>query len=179
MSEGAKTAKYIYAGLPPWARGAIIVGGIVVITYIGFTIYNEIANAAAAKAANAAAVDATNDLKTLAAQGIIPSYPSSQYESWSQSIAQAVGGCITDTGTIDAIFAQMKNTADVLQLVSTFAIRNVQPCGFSTPISYVEYMFNSQAFGGSLPYLLNWGMSQSDLKALNAQLSAAGLNYQF
>ncbi len=171
--------KDIWSGLPPWARGTIVVGGFVIIIYIGFTIKNSLENAKNAKLENAAAVTANADLQNLKAQGINPSYSISQYEAWSQSIAQAVGGCSTDTDTINAIFQQMVNTADVLQLVAQFGIRNAQPCGFSTPISYMIYMFNDKAFGGSLPYLLTWGLSSSALKTVNGILSGKGITYQF
>jgi hypothetical protein len=171
--------KDIWMGLPPWARGTIIVGGSVLVVYIGFTIKNWIQDAKNAKLENAAAVTANEDLQNLKAQGINPSFPISQYEAWSQSIVQAVGGCIADTDTINAIFQQMTNLADVLQLVAQFGIRNAQPCAFSTPISAVIYMFNDKAFGGSLPYLLTWGLSSSALKTVNGILSAKGISYQF
>lgn len=180
MSAAAVSgAKYVYGGLPGWARGTIIVGGAVLVVYIGFTIKNALENAANAKAENAAAETAAAGLTALKAQGIVPSYDLAQYETWSQSIMQAIGGCFADTSTINAIFNQMQNQADVLELIAQFGLRNVSPCAASTPISYIYFMFNNKAFGGSLPYLLTWGLSSSDLKGVNAILTGKGIPYQF
>lgn len=178
-TAAASGAKYVYGGLPGWARGTLIVGGAILVVYVGFTIKNAIENAANAKAENAAAETAAAGLAALKAQGIVPSYDVSQYETWSQSIAQAVGGCFADTATINAVFTQMQNQADVLELIAQFGLRNASPCAASTPLSYIEYMFNNKAFGGSLPYLLTWGLSASDLKGVNAILTGKGIPYQF
>lgn len=179
MEKHGENVKFFYAGLPPWARGVLLVGIFAVVVYVGVTIKNQITDAANAKAQNQVAVDAANDLKGLAQQGIVPSYQSSQYESWAQAIVQAIGGCLADLSSVQLIFQQMKNQADILQLITTFGIRPCQPCGFSTPISYVQYMFNNNAFGGSLPYLLQWAFSSSDLAKLNSTLTAQGITYQF
>ena len=178
-NEAVNNTKFFYSGLPPWARGVILVGAFGLIVYVGFAIKNSIENAKQAKLLNAAAVTAANDLAALKAQGVAPSFISSQYEVWSQTIVDAIGGCISDYDTIFNIFRQMVNKADVLQLIVTFGIRNAQPCGFSTPISYLEYMVDKSQFGGSLPYLLTWGLSSSHLTDLNSILAGLGINYTF
>jgi|SRR5271156_5770955 len=172
-------AQVVYEGMPPWARGVIIVGSFVVVVYIGFVIYNSVTNANNEQTLNQAGTTAATDLKTLEAQGINPTYDQSQYETWCETIVEAIGGCTTDSSSILAIFQQMKNLADVLQLVGQFGIRSAQPCAFTAPVSYVKYLLNSNSYQGSLPYMLQWALSALDKNTLNTYLSAQSINYQF
>lgn len=175
----AENVKFFYSGLPPWARGVVIVGAFLVVVYVGYTIKNELTDAANARAQNAAAAAAAGDLAGLKQQGIVPSFDSSQYESWSQAIVQAIGGCIGDSSAVLAIFQQLSNQADVLQLIVTFGIRPVDPCSLSQFGTWVKSFWNSNAFSGSLPYMIQWGLSNSDKTMLNQALTAKGITYQF
>jgi hypothetical protein len=168
-----------YRGLPPWARGAVIVGGTALILYIAFRSYNTWKNKQDEQKYNQAAQQADAELKQLAVSGVGPSYSPTQFELFAEKIVQAINGCVTNTNDIESVFSSMKNKADVLQLIKTFGVRYVQPCAATQPISYVRSIFNSEAFGGPLETFLTYGLSASEISKINGILAKNKIDFKF
>lgn len=165
-----------YYGQQPEAVKVIVAAGL---GLLGYSIYRSIKKAQDLKDANQAAALANQELQQLAAQGIHPTLPLSQFESLSQTIVEAINGCGTDEDAIFSAFSQLHNEADVRQLISTFGVRYARPCAATDPISYSIWLANDQAFGGSLNTLLRYDLSDSDIAYINSILKSKGINYQF
>lgn len=82
-----------YKGLPPWARGVMIVGGSAVVVYTGYEIIKGINDKKKQKLAEAEVLGTLDDLNDLGSKGIVPSYPQSQYEQWADGIQTTFTGC--------------------------------------------------------------------------------------
>jgi hypothetical protein len=163
---------------PSWAKGLLVVGGLVVVGWGGFTIYTAIKSASSQKKAKQNLSNASDDLQKLVAGGVQPSYLGSQYSDWADSISTALTGCIAFTGymdTLNGIFGQMNNTADVLQLITAFGIRPIAACWYSEPVD---------AIMGNTPKsdMAGWftnQLSKSDRDSINKLLAAKNINYSF
>lgn len=170
----AKTKVYdYYKGLPPWAKGVAVVGGAIVVTIVGFKIYNGIKSAKANNNAMLEAAKAETDLSYYMSHGIFPKYPNSQYESWSNQLVSAFTGCGVDTSKVIAVFQNMVNDADVLKLVSQYGVRPFNKCA-----SWV-YVFGSGQNNMTLSAAIAYKMSQYDIDQLNSVLAQRQINYRF
>jgi len=162
---------------PAWAKGLLAVGGLVVIAVGGFTAYKAIKNAANAKQSKQNVDNATQDLQKLVAGGVQPSYLGSQYSSWADNIYTVLNGCPSSgyIDTLKGIFNQMKNAADVLQVVTAFGVRPLSACWYIEPVDLVL---------GNTPKadLAGWftqQLSSSDLAEINQVLASNNINYSF
>lgn len=89
------------------------------------------------------------------------SYSSLTYETFSQQLLNAMKGLGTDDAAIKRVFYQMKNTADVLKLISTFGVREGE--------NLAEWLH------GEAP----WYEFGSIVKQVNSILASKNINYQF
>ena len=117
-----------YKGLPGWAKGAIIVGGGLVLYLIGDSIWGAVKQAKQNAANLKTASDAVDFLNSLAAQGVTPSVPDAQFQSWSNSLVVALSGCSTDHAALETIFNNLNNTADVYKLIAVFGSQSISGC---------------------------------------------------
>jgi len=175
----ANKIKGFYSELPPWGKGAIAVGGVVIVGFIIYTTYSRVRRRSALKEANVISDKAKEELTVLQSKGIRPSYTPSQYESYSIRLAEAMNDCGTNEDSVFDVFNAMKNKADVLSLINAFGVRSYRPCAASQPISYTRYLFNSDAFGGTLPTWLEYDLSASDKEKINKILSSKKIDFQF
>lgn len=88
--------------------------------------------------------------------GETPSYADSAYRTYSQRLYNAMKGMGTDLDSVNAVFNDMRNTADVLKLISAFGTRDGETLG--------EWM-SGEAF--------------LSIKKINQILVSKGINYQF
>lgn len=169
-----------WSGLPPWAKGVSLVGTLGVLTVAGFKIYNSVKNKSAQQKAGGQTVDdAGQDLGKLASQGMYASYLGTQYATWADEIKTCLDYCGQDgyQTTISNIFDQMKNTADVLQLVQAFGVRTLNPCWYNHPFNTLTSYFSSSSFQGGLGWWLQNSLTQDDYDAINQGLKNKGINF--
>jgi hypothetical protein len=175
----ANKIKGFYSELPPWGKGAIAVGGVVIVGFVIYNIYTKARRDAALKKANVISDKAKEELIALQKKGIIPSFSPTQYESYSMTLAEAMNGCGTTEETVFAVFNGMKNKADILSLIDAFGVRSYTPCAASQPISYTRWLFDNDAFGGTLPTWLEYDLSASEKEKINKILSSKKIDFQF
>ena len=169
-----------YKELPPWAKGAIIVGGGIIATLAVISILKKVKADAENKTDIKEATDASAALKALNKKGIYQTLNNVQLESICLSLVQAMDGCGTTENNVLAQFKKMKNDADVLALIEKFGIRYYQPCAASQPISYIRWMNNKKSFGGTLSTWLTYEMDSSEINTyVNKPLAANGIKFQF
>lgn len=166
--------------LPPWAKGVAFVGTAAVVFISGRLIYKHYKDKKDLEKANQAGVNAQRDLQVLASQGIHPSYVSSQYNTFADALRQAMDGCGTDEQAIYNIMSKMKNDADVLSLISAFAVRYYTPCAASQPVSSIINLFKGgTGYGGSIGDWFGYELTAGEMNKMNGILSTNGIRYQF
>lgn len=117
-----------YSQLPPVGKAVVGIGTVVAAGAIGIGIWNAIKQAKQTSANLKEAKDAVVTLNQLAQKGIVASYPDSQFEVWSNELAQAFSGCGTDTTTVYNIISALNNEADLYKLIATYGTRSYDGC---------------------------------------------------
>ena len=112
-----------YNNLPDWAKGAVAVGGVLIVGIFGYKIYQDIKRKRELKDANQAADEADTELSKLSNQGVKPTISTSQATTLAQSLVQAMNGCGTDETKMYGVFEQLKNDADVYLLIKQFGVK--------------------------------------------------------
>jgi hypothetical protein len=180
-----------YKELPSWAKGVVIIGGLGV-TYLFASQVIKIVRADADKRkAEEGLKDSRDEQKKLEEQGLVASFPQSQFNGWVDSIVTQFDGC--DIGsplsvfgevgiplpansafwsdsalTIWKIISQFKNDLDFLALINTYSIREYDQCGWGTG-----------NFKGNLYQAVKDELAQWEIDAINNKLKSLKINRQF
>jgi hypothetical protein len=168
-----------YNDLPNWAKGVVAVGGIAIIGFFGFKIYQDIKRKRGLKQAGQSADEASAELKNLSSKGVNPTITKTQATNFSNSLVQAMNGCGTDENMVNGVFSKLKNDADVYLLIQQFGVRFYTPCSVSSPISFAKYLINDQSFGGDLATWLSYDLTSSEIAKINTILKNNKIKYQF
>jgi hypothetical protein len=152
-----------YKGLPPIAKGIVVVGG----GLIAYLTLNKLLKAAPPDAGEPNA--AGEALNVLASQGTYPTYTQAQYEGFANAIVQAVWDCGTDEDAIYNVMQSLQNDADVLKLIQVYGIREYKGC-FENFFSLVSR---------SLTATLSSELDASEKREVNNILKSKGITYQF
>jgi len=175
MAQG-KVYDY-YNGLPTWARGVVVVGGLV----IGYIAVNAIIKKINQNKADAAAQQEINtaggDLKSVIASGTNPTLNNSELEAMSNAIIEASNGCGTDNNMIYATFDKIKNDADILSFIKVFGLRKKTRCPFTSDT--MENFWSSYTMPMSLSAMVNSEMNTTEIQKINDGFLAKQMKYQF
>jgi hypothetical protein len=169
----------VYKGLPDWARGLTIVGGIGILFYIGYTAIRRVRNVAQLQKDLEESDTAEKELKDLKNKGVNPTLNNSQIQSIIASLVQAMSGCGSDEDMVYEAMRKLNNDADVLLLINRWGIQYYQPCPVTDPISYSMYLANPRRFGGALSNWLSNDLTSSEIKKINNILSQKGIKFKF
>lgn len=173
----ANKAFEYYKGLPTWAKGVVVVGGLAVIYITAAQIIKKIRENKEQKKQMEEISAATNDLRNLAKNGIRPTLTKTELESISSAIIDAVAGCGTNMSKIFTQMGRLKNDADVLLLITVFGLRKKMRCVFSDDPR--EDFWSNMTPPMSLTAILQSDCSASDIADINKVLSKAGIKYKF
>ena len=177
-----------YRELPPWAKGVVIVGGLFVVYLAGSAVLRKLTQAKNARDAKDAVRNADAEKRRLQSQGVRPSYPSSQYNTWANSIQQAFDGCdptgqlswgadsplgavsfwSTSGFKVAKIFAELKNDFDYLSLTTAWGIRTYDACGW----------FTGDVKDVDLAKAISDELTAREISNLNQILSKKGIKYK-
>jgi len=170
------TLKY-YNGLPQWARGVVVVGGLV----IGYIAVNAIIKKVTQNKKDAAALQeintASGDLNAVISSGTKPTLNNSQLEAMSNAIIEASNGCGTDNNMIFATFSKIKNDADILSFIKVFGLRKKTRCPFTSDT--MENFWSSNTMPMSLSAMINSELDTTEIQKINDGFLAKGMRYQF
>ena len=118
MSQANKAFE-VYKDLPTWAKGAVVVGGIVITYVVGYTLYKKLFPAPPPQEL----LNISNDVDNLS-QTQRPSYLDSAYDGYANEIFVAQDGWnITQSGRIQDILKMMQNNLDVAKLILAYGSR--------------------------------------------------------
>ena len=180
----ANKAFEVYQGLPSWAKGVVVVGGLVLTYIVGKNVSDALK---AAKAAREAKERQKQFDKELGQVSVAASFRDSQYTSWADAIASAFAGCDYNSiggnipivgyvwywsssgATVWNILNQLKNEADYLKLQRAFGIRDI-------PKSWI---CGGDYKGYDLSASITAQLNQKEINALNEMLAKKNINYRF
>jgi hypothetical protein len=168
-----------YNGLPAWAKGVTIVGGLGIAYIIGSKIYKAIAEKAKNKTILEESESAGADLLDLQQQGINPTLSDTQIDSIINSLVEAMNDCGTDENAVLNQFKILNNIADVYLLINRWKIRYYRPCAAYQPISYAKWLWDDKAFGENLSTWLTYDLTASEINKINNILSEKGIEFKF
>jgi len=152
-----------FSELPPWAKGVIGVGGILVAGFVVYKIFKKFSSTEATDRAEASAVE--TELKEEMARTKL-TYPESQYKSFASQIEIAGFDIGTDEDAIYSVFRKLKNNADFLALTQAWGKpnRKIYDWGIG------RYM--------TLAQFIRYEMSNREVDKINAILGAKGIKYR-
>ena len=172
-----KGALRVYTELPQWAKGVVVVGGLVV-GYLAVTAILRKLKEAKTKAESLTEVnDATSELQTEIKSGKKPSLPKTTIEAMANAIVAASNDCGTDEKQIYAQFDKETIQDDVLFLVQVFGLRQKVRCPFSDDPR--ESFFSANTPPMSLSAMLNSELDTTQMQTLNNKLATKGIKYKF
>jgi hypothetical protein len=168
-----------YNNLPDWAKGAVAVGGLLIVGIFGYKIYQDVKRKRDLKDANQAADEADSELNKLSNQGVKPTISVSQATTLAQSLVQAMNGCGTDETKMYGVFDQLKNDADVYLLIKQFGVRYYTPCAATNPVSYAKYLYNDKSFGGDIGTWMGYDLTGAEIQKINGILAKKKILFRF
>lgn len=156
----------VYTQMPGWAKGLVVVGGLVGVGLVVRYIIKKANQAKDLEKARATLKTVDNQIATLQAS-VKASYSLAQYQSWADAIESCFQGWGTCNG--DSFFKNMKNDLDIYLLIQAFGIRTIKS-GTWNP---------TPDFTGNLPMAVRDEYDTIEMAMLNGTLKKNGLTYQF
>lgn len=168
MSVKTKAVEY-YNGLPGWAKGIVVVGGLG-IAWFGIInpIRKVIMKKLDASKMNQEAKQAGNEVRKLAKDGIFPTITKTQVEAMCNSLNTAFSGPGTDEFAIYTVMSQLNNEADIYLLIDSYGVR-----------TYTSSHFLESARNYSLSAAISDELDGSEKNIVNAILKKNGIKFRF
>lgn len=174
----------VYDGLPPWARGVVVIGGIGILYIVGSTLYKKVQQAKNDKLEEEKTNKIQDELVKTKKEGMVASFSDVQFNNFADAAQNAFTNCRlpiipcpTYLGVgcqsnsfreFYPIVKQLKNNVDFLQLQKTFGIRTIT---------------KSWTCGGdirmNLPTLVKDQLNSQEIKTINNTLADNGITYRF
>ena len=174
-----------YEGLPPWARGLVVVGGLVLVYVVGNTVYKKLFPSQDLIDAQNRVKQASDDAKKLENNGVSATFADTQYNNFADAIAAAFSGCDSSSPWIPAttnyigysnsgttvynIIHQFNNDLDFLNLQTAFGTKTIVKswvCGGD---------YTNVDLAGAVTNQLN----SVEIKGINDELTKRGITYRF
>jgi hypothetical protein len=178
----------VYQELPQWAKGVVVVGGLVVTYIVGNTIYKRIKAFSDSADAQNKLRQLEDDLDKKLKQGQQPTFSSTQYNNFADSIQTEFEGCDYTTPFIPVpttwilyigwsnsgaslfnILYQFNNDVDFLALQKAFATRTISK-GWYCGGDYTNV---------TLSQAVNKQLNSQEIAAVNKLLTQKGITYRF
>ena len=178
----------VYEDLPQWARGVVVVGGLVVTYIVGNTIYKKIKAFSDSADAQNKLKQLEDDLNKKLNQGQQPTFSSTQFNNFADSIQSAFEGCDYSTPLIPVpttwilnigwsnsgaslfnILYQFNNDVDFLALQKAFGTRTISK-GWYCGGDYTNV---------TLSQAVNNQLNTQEIYAVNKLLTQKGITYRF
>ena len=159
-------SKGYFSQLPPWAKGTVVILGIVIIGGIGFGIYQAVKKGVQRGQEGKEGKEAKDELKDAIAEGVKPTISEAEAIAKVSSLQSAANDCDpwgTGASQIIATMKTLKNKSDYYLLNSTFGSKTWSECGTGTVT-------------GSLTTLLTEELDSGQLQEVRTYLSSIGVN---
>jgi hypothetical protein len=172
-----KGALRVYTELPSWAKGVVVVGGLVV-GYLAVTSILKSIKAKKNKEESLAEVNnANSELNTQIQTGKGPTIARSTAEVMANAIVAASNDCGTEEKQMYAQFDKVQNQADILLFVDVFGLRKKVRCPFSDDPRESFWSTNTPPM--SLSAMINSELDATQIATINNKLASKGITYKF
>lgn len=167
----------VYTELPSWAKGVVVVGGLVV-GYLAVTSILKSIKAKKNKEESLAEVNnANSELNTQIQTGKGPTIARSTAEVMANAIVAAANDCGTEEKQMYAQFDKLNNQADILLFVDVFGLRKKVRCPFTDDPR--ESFFSANTPPMSLSAMINSELDATQIATINNKLASKGITYKF
>ena len=126
----------ITAGMPPWAKGAILVGGVVLAVYLVkkvVTIPQQIKDGAGSRDESK---ESYQEMDKLVSSGAKATISDSQASAIANQLVTAMDGYGTDEDSILLAMAKIQNDLDFLKVKNKYGIREISSGRFNPEPNY-------------------------------------------
>lgn len=171
-SKAGKTAGNVWSNLPAWAKGLIVIGGVV----IAYKIVKPIIKAAGNTKLDPQIRDSKQEEQgwyqqaQTDAQSKAPTMNAAQMKALANKIWTTMDGYGTRDYDLINAFKQIKNNADFSGVSAAYGVRTLQP-GYG-----IGWMVAS--FKGTMIQCIEEDASSSTIDTINKYLSSKGITYQ-
>lgn len=162
-----------YKELPSWAKGVVMVGGAVIVTYTGFKLFRKIFPSIEEKRNRELVRNIDNEIKNNISRGMKPSFSDAQYNLFANTIYDSMRYAMGDNyGKVVTTLKQMKNNLDVEKLIKAFGNRQNYVLGLPAGLPIDLFTFVSQELGNEF-FVTNYRV-----KDINADWAKKGISYK-
>jgi hypothetical protein len=165
MNQSGKVFE-AYKELPSWAKGVVVVGGLLIVYIVGNKLYSAL------KPRPIEEKNILNDIERLS-RLMKPTYTDSAYDGYAETIYQAQRTSLSnDSGTIKDVALLMKNDLDVAKLFKSYGTRTDYvfgvPSDSYTLFGAMRKGIEADAFGA-----FSWRLGQ-----INKDWESKGITYR-
>lgn len=163
-----------YKDLPNWAKGVVVVGGVLVVYIVGARVYKAVFPSDKEKKNKELAKNVDSEIGNLSRNGLKASFSDSNYITFANTIYNSMRYAVGDDyTTVENTLKKMKNDLDVAKLVKAFGLR--QDYFFAIPAGDKMDLFTfvQKELGNE------WGgLTAYRVRSINADWQKKGINYQ-
>lgn len=163
-----------YKDLPSWAKGVVVVGGVLAVYLVGARVYKTIFPSDKEKRNKELAKNVDSEIANLAKSGQKPSFSDSNYNTFANTIYNSMRYAAGDDyTTVENTLMKMKNDLDVAKLIKAFGMR--QDYAFGIPVGSPMDLFTyvQKELGNE------WaGLTAYRVRRINGDWKKKGINYQ-
>jgi hypothetical protein len=163
-----------YKELPPWAKGVVVVGGVVVVYLVGSRVYRAVFPTEAQRKNRELEKNIDNEISKLQGNGKKASFSDSNYNTFANTIYNSMRYAVGDDyGTVELTLKRMKNDLDVAKLIKAFGVKQDYFFGIPAGDKMDLFTYIQKELGNEYGGLTNYRV-----KRINEDWSKKGISYQ-
>jgi len=163
-----------YKDLPPWAKGVVVVGGVVVVYLVGSRVYRAVFPTEAQRKNRELEKNIDSEISKLQGNGKKASFSDSNYNTFANTIYNSMRYAVGDDyGTVELTLKRMKNDLDVAKLIKAFGVKQDYFFGIPAGDKMDLFTYIQKELGNEYGGLTNYRV-----KRINEDWSKKGISYQ-
>lgn len=163
-----------YKDLPQWAKGAVVVGSLAAVGFVGYKLYRQLFPSQDERQSQQFVNAVSGDIEKYRFQGLRQSYPDAQYAAFANSIYESMKYAAGDNyGSVVDTCKKMQNNLDVALLVDAFGLRQDYFFAIPTGKPMDIFTFIKSELGNE------WGgLTDYRVKQINTNWESKGITYK-
>ena len=163
-----------YKDLPPWAKGVVVVGGVVVVYLVGSRVYRAVFPTAEQRKNRELEKNIDSEISKLQGNGKKASFSDSNYNTFANTIYNSMRYAVGDDyGTVELTLKRMQNDLDVAKLVKAFGVKQDYFFGIPAGDKMDLFTYIQKELGNEYGGLTNYRV-----KRINEDWKKKGISYQ-
>jgi len=163
-----------YKDLPPWAKGVVVVGGVLVVYLVGSRVYRAVFPTETEKKNRELEKNIDNEISKLQRNGVKASFSDSNYNTFANTIYNSMRYAVGDDyGTVESTMKRMQNDLDIAKLIKAFGVKQDYFFGLPAGDKMDLFTYIQKELGNEYGGLTNYRV-----KNINADWKKKGISYQ-